>query len=144
MKVYSQGLALNFRYMSGSSSIFDPHTECARNKHYKLWCHHMELGELSDVIWYFRSKNGYAIWCSARAMRTCTLWRQHIELGVSLTLKAFSKIIIWKGLGTRLYRTYLQIHSGKVFFRVDISPRTVYIPPAANKQAETFATWAPR
>ena len=28
--------------MSGSSSIFDPR---ARNAHYKLWCHHMELGE---------------------------------------------------------------------------------------------------
>ena len=34
--------------MSGSSSIFDPRAQCARNKHYKLWCHHMELGELSE------------------------------------------------------------------------------------------------
>ena len=34
--------------MSGSSSIFDPRAQCTRNNHYKLWCHHMELGELSE------------------------------------------------------------------------------------------------
>ena len=49
----------------------------------------MELGKLSDVIWYFRSKNGYAIfhlmnivWTpSARAMRTLYFMTHHIELG---------------------------------------------------------------
>ena len=34
--------------MSVSSSIFDPCTQCARNNHYKLWYHHMELGKLSE------------------------------------------------------------------------------------------------
>ena len=34
--------------MSGSSSIFDPRAQCANPNHYKLWCHHMELGELSE------------------------------------------------------------------------------------------------
>ena len=32
--------------MSGFSSIFDPRAQCARNN--KLWCHHMELGELGE------------------------------------------------------------------------------------------------
>ena len=30
------------------SSIFDPRAQCANQNHYKLWCHHMELGELSE------------------------------------------------------------------------------------------------
>jgi len=34
--------------MSVYSSIFDSSTQCTRNNHYKLWCHHMELGELSE------------------------------------------------------------------------------------------------
>ena len=40
---WQETLYTELRYMSGSSSIFDPRAQCARNKHYKLWCHHMAL-----------------------------------------------------------------------------------------------------
>ena len=57
--------------MSGSSSSFDPCAQCARNKHYKLWCYHMELGELSEPRFIY----------AAEAISFCTPWLLHIPLG---------------------------------------------------------------
>ena len=73
--------------MSGSSSIFDPCAQCARNKHYKLWCHHMELGELSEpqcpcacgVAFTHNSKIQVASYCTilwcllSKGKKLCTL-----------------------------------------------------------------------
>ena len=47
--------------MSESSSSFDPRAQCARNKNYKLWCHHMELGELSAPLTRYA-----CAWCASR------------------------------------------------------------------------------
>ena len=69
-----------------SSSILGPHAQCARNKHYKLWCHHMELGELSEPRFC-----AFAVDCKASCLSTWEdLSPTHVSKRPSLTFLVIS------------------------------------------------------